>query len=627
MNIASFNLSNIRIGTKIAGAVTAVGLIGLAASFFISREMNHADASYGEMLDSAPLAIFETGRAARRVNDMLAQAYKVIAYPAGTKGQADALARLGEAHKTAATRLADAAAKLPGKRPEYDRLIATVDAIKINLDKVVEFGARDENDEALTLMEQADAQMLQLTDAVVALNTTVLKELDMRSDAMSTEIALVTKLMLGLSLAGILLGVGLALLMSAKTITGPLARLRGAMDKLAGGDFEVAVEGAGRRDEVGLMARSVLVFKENGLEMKRLEAQSAEQERAAAGERDRNEAERRRTEAEREQLAREQQQVVALLANGLELLAQGDLTYRIGDQVAADYQKLRDDFNRAVNRLAETVRTIQTTASEVGTSAREINMGADDLSKRTEEQASSLEQTAATTEELAASVKASAGSSRQAATLASEATQIAEQGGAIVGDAIAAMTQIEQASRKISDITSVIDEIAFQTNLLALNAAVEAARAGDAGKGFAVVASEVRTLAQRSGEAARDITALISESGVKVDQGVALVRQAGEVLDRIVESSKRVSATVSDISTASAEQANGIDEMSQTVAHMDEMTQANAALAEESAASATSLSDQIQRLNGLVATFKIGGEQAPAARLNAMRPQQLSRSA
>ena len=626
MGISAFNLSNIRIGTKIAGAVTLVGLIGLAASFFISRELSHADTLYSDVLASAPPAIYASGRASRRVNDMLAQTYKVIAYPNGSKGEADGRAQLEATYKVAVQQLQSAAAKLPARKSDYERMVAQTQALKTTLDEAVKFGADDENAAALRIMDTADAQVTALTEAIIALNTQVLKETDELSTATSNEISFTIRLMLGLSLAGILLGVGLALLMSAKTITGPLARLRGAMDRLAGGDFDAAVEGAERRDEVGLMAKTVLVFKENGLEMKRLEAQGAEQELIAADERDKNEAERRRAEAERERLAEEQRQVVALLADGLGLLAQGDLTYRIGDQVAADYRKLRDDFNRAVNRLAETVRTIQATASEVGTSAREINMGADDLSKRTEEQASSLEETAATTEELAASVKASASSSRQAATLASEATQIAEQGGAIVGDAIAAMTQIEQASRKIAAITSVIDEIAFQTNLLALNAAVEAARAGDAGKGFAVVASEVRTLAQRSGEAARDITALISESGAKVDQGVSLVRQAGEVLGRIVESSKRVSATVSEISTASAEQANGIDEMSQTVAHMDEMTQANAALAEESAASATSLSDQIQRLNGLVATFKIGGEQG-SARLSVVRPEALARSA
>jgi methyl-accepting chemotaxis protein len=193
--------------------------------------------------------------------------------------------------------------------------------------------------------------------------------------------------------------------------------------------------------------------------------------------------------------------------------------------------------------------------------------------------------------------------------------QVAQDGGAIAGEAVAAMVRIEGASKKISEIVSVIDGIAFQTNLLALNAAVEAARAGDAGKGFAVVASEVRTLAQRSGEAAKDISGLISSSNTEVEAGVKLVRQAGDALTRIVEASRSVQNTISEVATASTEQANGIEEMSQTVAHMDEMTQANAALAEQSAASANALAGKIAELNALVAAFRTGDEPArsPAA--------------
>ena len=248
-----------------------------------------------------------------------------------------------------------------------------------------------------------------------------------------------------------------------------------------------------------------------------------------------------------------------------------------------------------------------------GLAAREINMGADDLSKRTEEQASSLEETAATTEELAASVKASAQGSRQAAAIANEAMQAAQSGGAIATEAVEAMARIESASQKISDIIRVIDDIAFQTNLLALNAAVEAARAGDAGKGFAVVASEVRTLAQRSSSAAKDISGLISSSNAEVTGGVKLVRQAGEQLAQILSASQKVASTIAEISAAAGEQASGIDEMSQAVAHLDEMTQQNAALAEESAASAASLTGRIGQLNELVAAFRTGPEGASAA--------------
>jgi methyl-accepting chemotaxis protein len=304
------------------------------------------------------------------------------------------------------------------------------------------------------------------------------------------------------------------------------------------------------------------------------------------------------------QLSDTVQDALSDMVSAMESLAHGDLTGGIAKEYQGQFRELKNALNETIARLSETVATIKTTAQEVTSAAREINSGATDLSQRTEQQASALEETAATTEQLAASVKASAQASRQAVELSEQAMGVASEGGTIVRDAVEAMARIEQASQKISDIISVIDEIAFQTNLLALNAAVEAARAGEAGKGFAVVASEVRTLAQRSSDAAKDITGLIGASGAEVAQGVKLVRAAGAALEKIVEASQKVSATVSDISAASGEQANGIDEMSQAVAHMDEMTQQNAALAEESAASATALSDQIERLNELVAAFR-----------------------
>lgn len=306
--------------------------------------------------------------------------------------------------------------------------------------------------------------------------------------------------------------------------------------------------------------------------------------------------------------AAERDKAISYVSEGLEALSKGDLTYRMAADIPAEYAKIRDHFNGAMDRLREMVSTIKSTSAAITASSQEINTGAEDLSSRTEQQASAIEQSAATTEELAASVKTSAQASRKSVTLADEATTVARTGGTIVKDAIDAMERIESASTRISEITSVIDGIAFQTNLLALNAAVEAARAGDAGRGFAVVAAEVRALAQRSAAAAKDITALTASSDVEVTQGVKLVRLAGETLEKIVEASARVSATIEEIAAASGEQANGIEEMSQTVAHMDEMTQQNAALSEQSAASAKLLLDQISQLNQLVAAFRTGDE-------------------
>ena len=293
-------------------------------------------------------------------------------------------------------------------------------------------------------------------------------------------------------------------------------------------------------------------------------------------------------------------------------VADGNLGLRVDTAYAGRLGELRTSVNTTIERLASTVSTIKQTADDVSVAASEISAGASDLAKRTEEQATNLEETAATTEQLAASVKQSAENSRAATDVAGEAREVAAQGGRIVDDAVVAIGKIAKSSERITEITTVIDDIAFQTNLLALNAAVEAARAGEAGKGFAVVAAEVRTLAQRSGQAARDIKLLITEATQQVSDGVELVNNAGRSLGRIVDAAGRVAATVSEISTASAEQANGIEEMSQTVSQLDDMTQQNSALAEESAASANALLSQIKRLQDVVGQFHLGEEKRAA---------------
>jgi methyl-accepting chemotaxis protein len=271
-------------------------------------------------------------------------------------------------------------------------------------------------------------------------------------------------------------------------------------------------------------------------------------------------------------------------------------------------------INGMLDTMGEVVRAISDACGTIATASREIAMGNSDLSQRTEEQASSLEETSASIEELSGTVRQNADNAQQANKLAVSASETATRGGMVVSEVVRTMESINQASRKINDIIGVIDEIAFQTNILALNAAVEAARAGEQGRGFAVVAAEVRNLAQRSANAAKEIKALISDSVQKVDAGSKLVDSAGTTMDEIVTSVKRVTDIMAEISAASQEQAQGIDQVAGTVAQMDKMTQQNAALVEEASAAAKAMQEQTVGLTEMVAGFVLPGGAAPASR-------------
>ena len=296
----------------------------------------------------------------------------------------------------------------------------------------------------------------------------------------------------------------------------------------------------------------------------------------------------------------------------LQAISRGDLTVRMQGDFHGVFARMRDDCNATVDQLKQIVGRIQASASSINLAAGEITSGNTDLSRRTEQQAANLEETAASMEELTSTVKQNAEHARQANQLAIGAHGVASQGGEVVGQVVTTMSAIEAASKKIAEIISVIDGIAFQTNILALNAAVEAARAGEQGRGFAVVASEVRTLAQRSAGAAKEIKGLIEDSVGKVADGSALVRQAGTTMGEIVASVQRVTDIMADISAASQEQSSGIEQVNQAVVQMDETTQQNAALVEEASAAARSMEEQANLLAEAVSVFRTGAATAAA---------------
>jgi len=386
----------------------------------------------------------------------------------------------------------------------------------------------------------------------------------------------------------------------ARSFSGTIRRMTETMARLANGDLDETVQDQNRPDEIGAMARAVQVFKQSGLDKIGLEAET-EAQRARA-----EEARNRNSEAERIR-AQEMEQATTGLAEGLKHLADGNLSFQLTQPFAADFEGLRSDFNAAVVQLGDTLRSVAEASRQIDTGSREISQSAQDLSKRTEQQAASLEETAAALDQITANVTTSTQRVEEARAAAVQANQSAVQSATIVSNAVDAMGKIEQSSSQISNIIGVIDEIAFQTNLLALNAGVEAARAGEAGKGFAVVAQEVRELAQRSADAAKEIKDLIRNSTVEVEGGVKLVNETGEALKAIEAYIVTVNDHMAAITSAAREQSVGLSEVNTAVNQMDQVTQQNAAMVEESTAASASLSEEANRLGQLIGQFQLDG--------------------
>jgi methyl-accepting chemotaxis protein len=382
------------------------------------------------------------------------------------------------------------------------------------------------------------------------------------------------------------------------TLRGPIARITGAMRRVAGGALDTEIAGRDRQDEIGDMARALDVFKSNALTKQDLERRSVE-------ERERADAERRRHEAERERRNAEIAEAVEALAFGLDSLAHGRLAISLDKPFAGQLDKLRLDFNASVEGLRETLVEIRSVSIQIQENGVQMTESAKALAVRTEQQAASLEETAAAVDGIHSTVRRAAQQADGADLTVGAASRAAENSSIVVGDATRAMERIQSTSGRISKIIGVIDEIAFQINLLALNAGIEAARAGEAGRGFAVVAQEVRELAHRSSVAAKEISDLIGNSTREVEIGADLVTRTGSALMEISQAIASISGQIGDIALSSREQSASISEVNEAVRRLDQLTQRNAAMAEETEAATFALSGESDRLMVLVDRFEL----------------------
>jgi methyl-accepting chemotaxis protein len=600
-------LEKLTIRSKVLCALLVLAIMSTATSAWLLVSLNSTNQNYQSLLTREADLTILGARASSAIWTSVSMSLRM----ADMDPKSDAYKGLAERYeknfKTAIERYERVGRELPSRADAMKELGVVISNLKANLDEMLSAAAAGDDAKVKELQAQHEALFANLSTVSGNHNQAMQALLTDGTAALGAEVDVATWQSIAGVAAGLVVAFAVAMYISQVGITGPMLSLRARLAGLADGNVEDDIPGIRRSDEIGQIAKAAEVFRSNAKDRIRLE----------------REAEANRSMSEQERVARQEQSLkeaedvkfaVDHLATGLSRLSDGDLSFRIDQAFVASLDAVRMDFNTSAAKLEDALSRIAENARGIDAGSNEIKSAADDLAKRTEQQAAAVEETAAALEQITTTVKDSTKRAQEAGHLVSKAKSGAEESGDIVRKAVVAMQKIEQSSQSISNIIGVIDEIAFQTNLLALNAGVEAARAGEAGKGFAVVAQEVRELAQRSATAAKEIKALITTSNEQVQEGVELVGHTGKALETIVAEVQEINRHVIAIVESAQEQSSGLQEINTAVNQMDQDTQKNAAMVEETTAASYSLSKEVGALNGLLAQFKMSQTVQSASR-------------
>ncbi|MDG2533988.1 methyl-accepting chemotaxis protein [Sphingomonas sp. HITSZ_GF] len=574
-------LAKLSISTKILALVAIVGAVGLSLSLFGSSTLQRVDARYSDLVNNHMPIATELARANRRALDIAYAGYRALSYEGGSKIAQEA-DEVEQANYEMAGQLLDNAEKMqPALKAQLDPFRAKITRVHELAARAIELGQRNDDEGARAALAEMDPlvvtlskEMAKFNDSVVARGKAQTEELGTHSDNVST-------LLLVVSVVAILAAMGLSVFVSRTGITLPLGRLQDTMLRLADGNNKVDVPGSDRGDELGAMAKTVLVFRDT--------AQAQEAAAAAKAIAD-----------------AEQKMVVDTLGENLGEVAKGDLTASINREFPADYAALKTNFNEALTSLRALIGSVMDSTQSIHTGSTEIAQASEDLARRTEANAASLEETSAAVAQMDGRLKAMAVSAGRTVERADGAISTVSGGRSIADEAVQAMTRVSESAKGIDSVIEGLDKIAFQTRVLAMNAAVEAGRAGEAGRGFAVVADLVSALAMRAEEEAGRARDQLTATQTDIVAAVEMVEKVDGALANISSDVGEVHTLLAEMATDNAAQSTAITQISTAIGSMDQATQQNAAMVEETSAAARNLNTEVSALSEQASRFTVG---------------------